>query len=271
MEDSKYEIFASYSHYDVDIVKPMIQLLRPSYTVFLDKDAIIPGKKWMVVIVEAIQGCRSMYLFWCSHSASSPEVQKEYTQAISLEKDIVTVLIDKTPLPTELNAYQWVDLRDVIGNHGGVKKIGSSRSTQPTKNHMDDIPGGGTEQSELSSKVRRISHTALQSAAALLNNNIECRIRESQIRVYQEAGKINSMFDQLNSLSVHFKPGFGDIKPGFGDIKPGFGDINPGFGDFNNGLEDSEPQFRLTDPSRNPNFKSGKKGTSNKRNNRLTD
>ncbi|MBK6285627.1 MAG: toll/interleukin-1 receptor domain-containing protein [Draconibacterium sp.] len=106
MINLKYEIFASYSHHDVKIVKPIIQLLKPSVNVFIDGEAIIPGLKWAVVIGNAIQDCRLMYVFWCNHSSRSVEVKKEYDQAISLDKDIVPVLIDNTPLPKKLKNYQ---------------------------------------------------------------------------------------------------------------------------------------------------------------------
>ena len=118
-----FEIFTSYSHCDARFVKPLIQYLLPTgSSVFLDKEAIIPGKKWALVISEAIEGCRVMYVFWCSHSASSLEVQKEYEYAISLNKDIVPVLLDNKPLPISLKEYQWIDLRDVIGQHEKVIK-----------------------------------------------------------------------------------------------------------------------------------------------------
>ncbi len=54
---NSFEIFASYSHKDVRIVKPMIQYLLPTgCLVFRDEEAIRPGKKWTVVIAEAIEG-----------------------------------------------------------------------------------------------------------------------------------------------------------------------------------------------------------------------
>jgi hypothetical protein len=113
-----FEIFASYSHCDARFVQPMMKLLLPTgATVFRDADAIQPGKKWAAVIADAIEQCRVLYLFWCNHSAGSSEVRKEYEQAISLNKDVVPVLLDDTPLPTGLKAYQWVDLREVIGRH----------------------------------------------------------------------------------------------------------------------------------------------------------
>ena len=113
-----FKIFASYSHYDLETVKPIVELVRTAGpAVFRDGDSIRPGKKWSVVLSTAIGACRLMYLFWCRHSAASIEVRKEYEQALDLKKDIVPVLLDKTPLPRRLSEYQWIDLRDALGKH----------------------------------------------------------------------------------------------------------------------------------------------------------
>jgi hypothetical protein len=116
-----FEIFASYSHRDARFVKPLVKFLQPTGApVFRDEDSIPPGTKWAVRIAAAIQDCRLLYLFWCNHSASSDEVRKEYEQALALNKDIVPVLLDDTPLPEALREYQWVDLRVALGAHEQV-------------------------------------------------------------------------------------------------------------------------------------------------------
>lgn len=121
MTAPSYDVFASYSHQDARFIRPMIQYLRPTgATVFRDQDAIAPGQKWAAVITEVIRACRVMYLFWCSHSARSPEVQGEYELALGCEKAIVPVLLDSTPLPDSLSQYQWVDLRPIVGPHEEV-------------------------------------------------------------------------------------------------------------------------------------------------------
>jgi len=149
-----FEIFASYSHHDVATVKPMVELLRTAGpAVFRDENSIRPGKKWPVVVSTAIGGCRLMYLFWCSHSAASIEVRKEYEQALDLKKDIVPVLLDKTPLPPRLSEFQWIDLRDALGNHEetvrqtlsleeGAIRQGLSREEHHVPRHGDAYTGG---------------------------------------------------------------------------------------------------------------------------------
>jgi hypothetical protein len=54
-------------------------------------------------------------VFWCTHSEQSEEVKKEYDTAIELEKNVLPILLDSTPVPTSLSVYQWLDFRAVVG------------------------------------------------------------------------------------------------------------------------------------------------------------
>jgi hypothetical protein len=199
-----FEIFASYSHLDARFVKPLLAYLRPTgAAVFRDEDAIQPGRKWATVIADAIEACRVMYLFWCHHSASSDEVRKEYEKAIGLHKDIVPVLLDDTPLPPNLQEYQWVDFRVVIGKHEDVVEQSISLSEGRERQRVDREArgddkgrwdtsagyfGGGTLQREGWTEhegryvrtlvsPRDIPDAALHQAAQLLSANLETRLK----------------------------------------------------------------------------------------------
>jgi hypothetical protein len=133
ISEAKFKIFISYSHRDAEFVKLMVEFLRPAGArVFWDEDNIRLGKKWAVVITTAIRGCRLMYLFWCSHSSTSQEVKKEYEAAVSLEKDIVPILLDNTPLPERLKQFQWLDFRDITGRqHNVIPDQAGSKVSHP--------------------------------------------------------------------------------------------------------------------------------------------
>jgi hypothetical protein len=73
-----------------------------------------------MVIAAAIEDCRLMWVFWCSHSQVSREVQEEYLRAVALEKEAVPILLDSTPLPKPLSDFQWIDMRPALGFHDGV-------------------------------------------------------------------------------------------------------------------------------------------------------
>jgi hypothetical protein len=109
-------IFISYSHQDASLVKPVVGLLRATKDlVFQDVDSIKPGKRWREQIEEALHAAHLIVLFWCYHSSRSDEVRKEYELALSTGKDVLPVLLDTTPIPEELKAFQWVDFRQLVG------------------------------------------------------------------------------------------------------------------------------------------------------------
>jgi TIR domain len=117
-------IFVSYSHQDAGLVKPVVGLLRATKDlVFQDVDAITPGSRWRPQIEEALGVAQLIVLFWCYHSSRSAEVRKEYELAVTTGKDVLPVLLDATPLPKELNEFQWVDFRRLVGlGHRSLKR-----------------------------------------------------------------------------------------------------------------------------------------------------
>jgi hypothetical protein len=109
-------IFVSYSRQDAGLVKPVVGLLRATKDlVFQDVDSVMPGMRWRPQVEEALRVAHLIVLFWCYHSSRSAEVRKEYELALSTGKDVLPVLLDATPLPRELNEYQWVDFREFVG------------------------------------------------------------------------------------------------------------------------------------------------------------
>jgi hypothetical protein len=119
-------IFVSYSHFDAELVDPIVRLLQavPGGGVFQDRISIRPGKEWRPILMAALLEARLVLVFWCAHSSASTEVAREYTDAIERGKDVVPVLLDSTPLPSTLDKYQWVDLRSLAD--GMHKAIGAT-------------------------------------------------------------------------------------------------------------------------------------------------
>lgn len=109
-------IFISYSHQDASLVKPVVGLLRATKDlVFQDVDSIRLGNRWREQMEEALHVAHLVILFWCYHSSRSTEVRNEYEFALSTGKHMLPVLLDKTPLPEQLNEFQWVDFRQLVG------------------------------------------------------------------------------------------------------------------------------------------------------------
>jgi len=124
----KKPIFISYSSEDKDFVSVLVGLLRGLLSnlirpnpVFQDIDSIRPGQNWYLAIQEAIEGSERLFVFWCIHSKASKVVAREYNLALKLEKLVIPILLDSTPLPAKLRTIQWVDLRSI--NPHGVDTI----------------------------------------------------------------------------------------------------------------------------------------------------
>ena len=118
-----YRLLISYSRIDGKIVRPLVALLSiADERIFIDI-GIRPGSRWRAVLADAINDCEFLLLFWCCHSSPSAEVKREYEQAIAAGKIVVPVLLDDTPLNSELAQYQAVDLRGALGKHEGYVDV----------------------------------------------------------------------------------------------------------------------------------------------------
>lgn len=115
--------FVSYSHDDAALVGPVVRLLRvQNPAVFHDVDSIRPGKKWREEIEAAIQRSSLLILFWCHHAQESDEVEAEWRAALALEKDLLPILLDDTPLADELAQYQWIDFQGLVAESHRVEE-----------------------------------------------------------------------------------------------------------------------------------------------------
>lgn len=116
----KHSVFISYSRKDKAIVNPLVELLKTvNSEVFRDEDSIKPGELWEMVIEKTIDSAEKILVFWSDNSAVSEYVEKEYSQAIALEKLVVPILLDSTPLCTPLTKYKWIDLNPEPGPKPG--------------------------------------------------------------------------------------------------------------------------------------------------------
>ena len=122
MPSESVNVFVSYSQADVLLVSPVVRLLRVNKSfVFQDIDRIQPGKRWRGEIAEALAESQLVVVFWCTHARGSNEVSKEWQAAIEQEKDLLPVLLDATPLPSELAEFQWIDFRGTVGaSHSSI-------------------------------------------------------------------------------------------------------------------------------------------------------
>jgi|EndMetStandDraft_5_1072996.scaffolds.fasta_scaffold31878_4 hypothetical protein len=108
----------SYARVDRPLVRGLVSLLRAGLqgidkTVFWDDD-FEPGEPWFAQIAVQIEDCAQLFVFWCRHSADSPQVARELALALARGKRVIPVLVDDTPLNESLAPIQGIDLRNVV-------------------------------------------------------------------------------------------------------------------------------------------------------------
>ncbi len=128
------QAFICYSHRDAELVNSLFQLLRSMGSVFMDTFNLMPGDEWRPELHDAIATCSVFFIFWCYHAAESEEVRREYQLALERKKRVVPVLLDITPLPPELRAFQWIDLSRHLSVH-----IGMARDHQEQGRFLRDL------------------------------------------------------------------------------------------------------------------------------------
>jgi hypothetical protein len=103
--------FVSYPREDQYLVGDVVALMRLSSEVFFDRDSIKPGEKWRDVLKAAIVAAETLVLMWCDHARNSTMIEFEWTTALRAGKAVAPILLDATPMPAELQEFQWLDLQ----------------------------------------------------------------------------------------------------------------------------------------------------------------
>jgi hypothetical protein len=90
------DVFISYSSEDRERIDPIVKLVRAMKkdSVFQDFISIRPGEKWADEIMEALEHCQTVLVFWCEHSAASEWVRHEYEAGIGANKEIIPILLN---------------------------------------------------------------------------------------------------------------------------------------------------------------------------------
>lgn len=140
----------SYSRDDQAIVRPLVKLLRAdaefSDAVFWDDD-LQAGVPWFEQVQKKIEESNKLFVFWCEHAAESTEVRREFLYAFELQKIVIPVLMDDTPLAPELAHIHGVDLRELRTHRAGVRIESPDEDvvtiSSPNDIERRDAVGGG--------------------------------------------------------------------------------------------------------------------------------
>lgn len=140
-------VFISYARTDLQSAQNLEKIfLAEGFPVWRDQDSIEPGEHWPEAIGQAIAGHSIFLLLWSKPAADSPVVKFEWNTALALQKTIVPVFLDKTPLPAALKSLSGVFLHDPVNT---VKKIleltAKLSSSRPRTSSLpnDNLPGSG--------------------------------------------------------------------------------------------------------------------------------
>jgi TIR domain len=104
------QIFISYSRKDIGFVRKLAgDLEKAGYDVWWDLTDLRGGDDWVRVIPDAIASSAFFLVVLSPHVVASDWVRKEYTQALSLHKKVIPLMLASTRVPFALNTINYVD------------------------------------------------------------------------------------------------------------------------------------------------------------------
>ncbi len=104
------KIFISYSRKDMDFVRKLAgDLETAGYDVWWDITDLQGGDDWVKTIPQAISSSQYFIVVLTPNSVESEWVRKEYTQALSLRKKIIPILLVPCEMPFALNTINFVN------------------------------------------------------------------------------------------------------------------------------------------------------------------
>jgi len=104
------QIFISYSRKDIGFVRKLAgDLEKAGYDVWWDLTDLRGGDDWVRVIPDAIESSAFFIVVLSPNAVVSDWVRKEYTQALSLHKKVIPIMLARSSVPFALNTINYVD------------------------------------------------------------------------------------------------------------------------------------------------------------------
>jgi hypothetical protein len=108
--DSMQRIFISYSRKDMDFVRKLAgDLEKAGYDVWWDISDLRGGDDWVRLIPDAISSSQFVLVVLTPTSIESEWVRKEYTQALSLRKKVIPLMLVPSSVPFSLNTINFIN------------------------------------------------------------------------------------------------------------------------------------------------------------------
>jgi len=108
------DVFVSYASQDVAVANSVVEALeRQGIRCWIAPRDVTPGEFYAGVIVHAIDATKTTALILSENAADSPHVAREVERAASKRHPVISLRIDRAPLPADLeyflNTSQWLD------------------------------------------------------------------------------------------------------------------------------------------------------------------
>src|SRR5215217_4059090 len=104
------QIFISYSRKDFVFVRKLAgDLETAGYDVWWDVSDLRGGDDWMRIIPAAIETSDYFIAVLSPNAITSEWVKREYTQALSLRKKIIPIMLARSSVPFGLNTLNYID------------------------------------------------------------------------------------------------------------------------------------------------------------------
>jgi TolB-like protein/tetratricopeptide (TPR) repeat protein len=108
------KVFISYASQDVPVADMVCAALETAgLPCWIAPRDVRPGESYAAAIVQAINSCRMLVLVLSKSAIDSPHVLREVERASSKKRPVLSVRMDATPLPPELeyflSANHWLD------------------------------------------------------------------------------------------------------------------------------------------------------------------
>jgi hypothetical protein len=118
------QLFISYSRKDIAFARRLAgDLEKAGYVVWWDITDLRGGDDWVRVIPEAIGTSDFFIVVLSPDSTVSEWVRKEYTQALSLHKRIIPIMLRTTAVPFALNTINYLDFTTEATYIDGLKAL----------------------------------------------------------------------------------------------------------------------------------------------------
>jgi SH3-like domain-containing protein len=108
--DNMKNVFISYSRKDIDFARKLAgDLEKAEYDVWWDITDLRGGDDWVRTLPAAIAAADFFIILLTPNSVESEWVRKEYTQALSLRKKIIPIMLIPCSVPFALNTINYVN------------------------------------------------------------------------------------------------------------------------------------------------------------------